>query len=456
MIRSRQGELLAEVTDAGKFYLKHGHHPDDPAHAEQKPTASTAGTSRAPDAGASDTRPTTTKRGPRSTKKAATKPTPYSERPIPLARRAKATQLIEQLATKPRVTISAPTEEEVTERRRVIDFAKRHGFVPEGKRIEKMREFNPDRDLQISLLNGPHPNTNKQSPVETPTVPVPSQLRSPHPVVAALREDRDRLVMPAAMRRRALLLLQGLAAEAVRRGHQVKEHPVADYHRSHAYYSYNGQYIPSRYSRHEGEVTLDVGDFTYTVTIKKEFPQSEDAERASKLVIDLGYGRSDRRRQWGDRKRWKLEDVLGAVLQEVETRAVEDAQRKVDEERARTDRKVRWQEAMDRAKEKAVEAQLASALTEQARKWREATALRDYCEALEHRLAQAGEDEEEEAASAREWLTWAHGYIQRLDPLHRLPTKPPPQEPKPEELKPYLKGWGPHGPEAHDSPWGSY
>ncbi|WP_240969211.1 hypothetical protein [Streptomyces sp. HNM0575] len=356
--------------------------------------------------------------------------------------------MVEQLTARRQVTISAPTEEEITEWRRIVDFAKRHGLVPEGRRIEKQRLFNRTRDLQISLLDGPHPNTNKESPDEAPAVPVPSQLRSPHPVVAALRDDQDRLVMPAAMRRRALLLLQGLAAEAVRRGHRVQEHPVAGRHRSHAY-SYNGQYFPSRYSRREGEINLSVGDFTYTVTIKREYPQSEDADRASKLMIDLGYGRYDgRRRQWGDRKRWTLEDTLGAVLREIEARAVEDAQRKVDQERAQAERKVRWQEAMDKAKEQAVEAQLASALTEQARKWREAAALRDYCEALEQRLAAADGNEEEETASTREWLTWAHAYIQRLDPLQELPAKPTPRQPKSEELKPYLKGWSPYGPEA--------
>lgn len=234
-ITRRRGELLTEVTDAGKFYLKHGRHPDDPAHAEDKPAASTAGASSTPNTGSSDTRPTATKRRPRAAKSAPKKPTPYSERPIPLARRAKAIQLVEQLTAKRQVTISAPTEEEITEWRRIVDFAKRHGLVPEGKRIEKQRLFNRTRDLQISLLDGPHLNTNKQSPDEAPAVPVPSQLRSPHPVVAALRDDQDRPVMPAAMRRRALLLVQGLAAEAVRRGHRVEEHPVASRHRSHAY-----------------------------------------------------------------------------------------------------------------------------------------------------------------------------------------------------------------------------
>ncbi|MFD8868319.1 hypothetical protein ACFV1F_28935 [Streptomyces sp. NPDC059590] len=242
--------------------------------------------------------------------------------------------------------------------------------------------FNCTRDLQISLLDGLHPNSGRQMPEDTPQVPVPVQLRSPHRVVAAMRDDEGRLVMPTEPRRRALRVLQGLAAEAVRRGRRVEERPVPDRYRSRRY-SYNGRYVPPSYSRREGELDLVVDGFTYTVTIKQESPQAMDPERSEKLMLELGYSRSARRRQWADRKRWALEDVLGAVLQEVESRAVEDAQRKVDEERAKEERKARWQEALAAAKQRAVQAQLARVLGEQAAQLREVAVLHQYCEALE-------------------------------------------------------------------------
>ncbi|MFG2114768.1 hypothetical protein ACGFRB_19375 [Streptomyces sp. NPDC048718] len=68
-------------------------------------------------------------------------------------------------------------------------------------------------------------------------------------------------------------------------------------------------------------------------------------------VIDLGYSRSSRQPCRADRKRWVLEDIPGAVLWEIETLAVEDAQRNADEERAKAEREVCWQAAMKKAKE---------------------------------------------------------------------------------------------------------
>lgn len=101
--------------------------------------------------------------------------------------------------------------------------------------------------------------------------------------------------MPSALRCRALLLPQALAAEAVRRGHRVKDRP-------------------SRCTEREGEVDVVVDGSAYTVTIKQEFPQSTNPERSGRLLIELGYGRSGRQGRWRDRKHWVPEDILGAPL----------------------------------------------------------------------------------------------------------------------------------------------
>ncbi|WP_327660903.1 hypothetical protein [Streptomyces sp. NBC_00498] len=412
--RGRKGAQV-EVTEAGRFYAEHGRHPDSPDHAD------------------GDTKDV----GRRH-------PLPYSERPIARARDTKAKKLVEQLVSEGRVTFTDPDEETLTEWRRVINYAKRHGLEPPGKRIEKMRMYN--RDLQISLVTGPHANSRRESPQNAPTVHVPVQLRSPHPVVAALRDDKQRLVMPPALRQRALLLAQALAAEAVRRKHVVKDHSVSDLYRSRPY-TYDGRHYLPAHARREGELDILIDNFTYTVTIQQEFPQSTDPERSVKLVIELGYGRSDRQRRWADRKLWSLEDILGAVLREIETRAVEDAQRKVDEEHAEAERKVQWQAAMTAAKEQAVQSQFAAVLSEQAARWQSATMLRAYCDALKHRVAEAADADDGAVASAQQWLAWATGYAAAIDPLAQLPAMPTPKKPTPDDLKPYLKGWSPHGPE---------
>lgn len=184
-IKRSGSEVVAKVTKAGIFYIQRGHHPDDPAHSREKKTARGKATD-------------------------GTRSASYADRPVALARRTKAKELIERLVRDLRVTFAEPDDATVTEWRRVIDYAKRHSLVPEGKHIESHRMWN--RDLQISLIEGSHPNSLRQRPDEAPPFHVPTQLRSPHPVVAALRDDEGRLVMPAPLRRRSLLLLQGLTA----------------------------------------------------------------------------------------------------------------------------------------------------------------------------------------------------------------------------------------------------
>ncbi len=161
----RDAAVQAEVTEAGKFYLEHGHHPEDPRHAA------------VPREGAKRTS------------------VPYSERPVAQARRAKAVELIERLVAERRVVVPEPDEATEAEYRRAVDYAKRHELTPPGKRIEKLRLWN--RDLQISLEDGPHHNAKSERPESAPPIPVPAQLRSLHPVVAAFKEDpcgvRDRL-----------------------------------------------------------------------------------------------------------------------------------------------------------------------------------------------------------------------------------------------------------------------
>ncbi|MFE1837488.1 hypothetical protein [Streptomyces sviceus] len=187
-------------------------------------------------------------------------------------------------------------------------------------------------------------------------------------MVAALKNDESRLVMPSALRRRSLLLLQGLVAEAVRRGHEVRKT------RS------------SFYPREDG-VDIAVDGFTYTVTVRQEFPESTDQKRSACLVLEFAHDLTDRPGGWRDRKTRTLEEVMDVILGESEARAVEDARRRQDEQWARAEREVRWQAAMDVAEEQAVREQLAQVLREEAGCWQEAIVLSAYCTALERRIA---------------------------------------------------------------------
>lgn len=176
---SRQGGgWQTQVTEAGQFYLERGHHPEHPTLGGAPGEASKTSVTVATGTGR-DSETTTTPRRRKDTTAQKKTPTPYSERPIPVARRAQATRLVERLVAERHVVISEPDEAEITEWRRVVDFAKRHRLAPAGKRIEKQRLWNAGRDLQISLVDGPHANSGRRSSVDNPRVPVPAQLRSP-------------------------------------------------------------------------------------------------------------------------------------------------------------------------------------------------------------------------------------------------------------------------------------
>ncbi|WP_251072469.1 hypothetical protein [Streptomyces sp. ISL-43] len=98
----RGGAVRTEVTGAGKFYLEHGHHPEDPRYAAEPPETG---------------------------KKT---PMPYSERPAARVWRAKAAELIERLVAERRVVIPEPDEATEAEYRQVIDYAKRHNLARPG------------------------------------------------------------------------------------------------------------------------------------------------------------------------------------------------------------------------------------------------------------------------------------------------------------------------------------
>ncbi|WP_235192893.1 hypothetical protein [Streptomyces viridochromogenes] len=239
------GAARAEVTEAGRFYLRHGRHPDDAVPADRGAPSVPAESSAS-----------------------------YDERPVARARRAKARELVDRLVVEGHVRFPHADDEETAEWRRVVNYAKRHGMEPEGKRIEKVPYGL--RGLEFFLAEGPHPNARSQRPkADASTVRVPTRLASLHPVVAALKDDARQLVMPPALRRRSLLMLQGLAAEAARRGHEVRK-------------------IGTSYRPREGGMDVVVDGIAYPVTIRQEFPESRDPERSARLVLEVAHGLTDR------------------------------------------------------------------------------------------------------------------------------------------------------------------
>src|SRR5256885_10510491 len=121
-----------------------------------------------------------------------TRPAPVWNQRLAKRRRRDAKQLIGSLSSCKFVDVAVPTGKELATWRRTIDFAKRHGLVPPGHRLEKQM-LNKDL-LRIKLVNGVHANTKTLR--ELSPVPIPRSSDPTHPAVALIRDAEDQLQIP--------------------------------------------------------------------------------------------------------------------------------------------------------------------------------------------------------------------------------------------------------------------
>jgi hypothetical protein len=404
LVAVRRSPWQAAITDAGRFYLEHGRYPDKTRnratvqvkrHAEQRP--STSNETRAQPAATSSLTPASRKRSP-----------PHTTARISAERRTAAVELVDELIAMGEKVVKPVDEAVLTHWRRVIDFAKRNQLVPAGKRIEKTRT--KWGELRIRLLSGPHPNSRND--LYLSVVPVPTELRDLHPVVKSLQDDSGRLSMGASLRHRCLLYFHGLTQEAGRRGYTVQEQPIAPEHRGRI--TTYGRPGAKDYSRREGELNIVIDGFSYLVMIDQQHPEAEDLDRYRQLYIWVrgpGHTYDGCRTHWRDGKRARIDDSIASVLREVESWAAA-ARCETD------DRQARWQAAMDEAKRLVIEDRLVVELEQQVRSWRLMQDLRQYCDALEARIADA--DDDEPIDEARRWL--ALGERARRDHGSAVPT----------------------------------
>ncbi|MFC5290031.1 hypothetical protein ACFPM7_23500 [Actinokineospora guangxiensis] len=395
----QQGRWNAGLTQAGRFYLDRGVHPDHPSAAptgkEPRPPQWRVRPSRAP------------------------APTQLSTQ-----RLAAATDLIDELTQgRGRREICLADAAAVAAVRKTVDFAKRHRLVPSGKRLEMRTRSGL---LQIRLEDGVHLNARGVILGGLVPVQVPTQLRGMHQVVEALRADHERLVLAGDERRRALLLLHGLTQEAVRRGYFVRT------------VSTGADRLQRRVPN--GVIDLEVGDDVLTVAIASTTIRGP-APAVGGLAVEVWEASSHRMiGRWADRRDCRAEDGLASLLKVAEDRAA-------TAERERAELHHQWQEAVGHAKREVARDFLAREIKDQAHNWHEARRLHAYCDALEEAIRYACGPDECDIESAWAWLDWARDYADGLDPLSMdLPGMTPPPEPRPADLEPYLDGWSPYEP----------
>ena len=322
--------------------------------------------------------------------------------------------------------------------------ATRHGKVPEGKllRVARGKDWS---ERTIWLEDAPDWMT-----VDLEPVPVAESLRSPHPVVKTLRDDKDWLPMNRGVRARALRILDAIAKAASARGYTVAL-PNAE----------------SGYRRPKGHLVVTIGRHPNALIVdelnnrvpheptKQELQRAEryswatlpthDRVRSGRLRIKLERGWHIRQDSFSDTKTINLEDRLPQVLQELELRAAAAEEQEHRRERERQERKRRWERARDGAIAQAREHHRAQVLAEQVGRWHDAQRLDAYLHAMQARVADLDPCEQQ---AAREWLAWAQQHRKRLDPLGQPLRLPPDPEFAPDVIAPFMRGWSPYGPPA--------
>ena len=292
-----------------------------------------------------------------------------------------------------------------------------------------------------------------------PPIPVLERLGRPHPIIAVTRDGAkrdsegwmDTMRVPGMLHlrvaptsfRRVLRIAQSLILEAQRRGHRVEQH--------------------SEDRRCHGGLCIVVDGYPFELTFVEETDRR--AHVATKVELDrsarwsyeripkwdhfpsgrvqLRCGHDAARPLATDRVRWRLEDRLDRALAEIERRADELTQRAIEKQRQLEQRRLEWEQAMVVARARLVESQRGELLRQQTERWRQASEIRGFIEAVRARDgATWAVDPKSEA-----WLTWAAEHADSIDPLVGPLSMPEPPEPTPSALEPFLNGWSPYGPD---------
>lgn len=134
------------------------------------------------------------------------------------------------------------------------------------------------------------------------------------------------------------------------------------------------------------------------------------------LVLRLFSAHDRPSREWRDKKTTRVEDCLNAFIVGVhEEMQVRDAAAKAAEVR-RAEEHARWLREMEERKRQEEEAARVSRLSDVLARWREASDIRAFADAVEEGFRSAGTELPPES-DLSSWLAWARDRADNIDPL---------------------------------------
>lgn len=335
-----------------------------------------------------------------------------------------------------------------------LDVASEQERARLDARIRSIRRFGklpPGTQLVVEHLNWSkrilkiEPLPDWMTAVLEP-IPVPAQLRNPHPAVATLRSTDGLLPVTGPPRTRALRLLQALVTAVTARGHTVS----AGTERTDHYGPRERRPIHLRFHVHGHDIGLrvtQVNDRTDHLPTPKELADQQryswtripkyDYAPSTRLRFELPGPHEHQQSSWADGAKSQLEDKLPEIVHEIELRADAAERARLQAEERRRQEQIREQERIARATTKLIESRRVDVLLAQLAAWQRVRQLDEYLATMTAKITQL--DDPEAAEAAREWLTWAQAYAARLDPLNGALALPPDPEPTYSALAPFLE-----------------
>lgn len=415
----RAGVFTAVATDAGKYYLEHGRHPD--AESLQAP----------------GTQPTV-----KSTAAKAQSQSP--SRSIIDEARAMIDRL--QKADDRTVRVSNPDDKTRALYRRAFYAAKYHAMVPEGTILRYTGRSSDDIIVHLQDASNPDETAWNQLRLQGRKPKFPSQdLRQ------LLAENPAAMQVSGGQRERAVDFLMKLNAEAGKRDQQVR-------------LARRGEHAKLGYR---------IGDVQWDLTLSEEYIgrggrrvaswevsySHVQANPTGKLRLTIGSPTSSKSSVWEDEKRSPIERRCREIVTDVTAnferaqREAEQARRKwqVEQEEAKRRREAEhreWESAIATSHPQAMAMLRRRTLIAALRAWRDAEDLRDICEVLDDAaLAAAGDGDAVLAENIKMWCSAGLEMADRLDPTvgpASLGNVAFDIEPAADDLRPHMKGWSPN------------
>jgi hypothetical protein len=278
-------------------------------------------------------------------------------------------------------------------------------------------------------------------------VNVPERLVKPHPLVVELRE-RGRFEVSKACVPRVLRVVHALALAFEKEGWTV--HSVQkSYNRWGHAWDENDLFVVDTGEHKEGIRFREENDRTPHVPTAYEIKEKEryswtripeyDYRPSGRLSVEIHSTWEGRRHRWADRQRWRLEDKLGQLVDEIESRHQRAREERIKREVEEAEKKRQAELAIEFAKVELRESHREQVLLQEVDAWNLANRIRDYLNAMERRITHIRDSDE--AGRATEWLQWCRNRTKRIDPLDGHIGVPDEPEATMEALRPFLPPW---------------